>query len=127
MKTSTLFPSTIVYPAENPYLNEAWKPCDTKWTVTTPDLEVVGEIPRDLHGVYLRNGHNQVHEPIGRFHPFDGDSMVHAIHLENGKAAYRNRYTRTVGFLAEQGAGNRSGPALSSRARARRGWGSIGR
>ena len=128
MKTSTLFPSTIVYPNENPYLNEAWKPCDTEWTVTTPDLEVVGEIPRDLHGVYLRNGHNQVHEPIGRFHPFDGDSMVHAIHLENGKAAYRNRYTRTVGFLAEQGAGKSLWPGIiEPRKGTRRGWGSIGK
>ena len=34
------------------------------------DMEVIGEIPKDIDGVYVRNTENQVHEPIGRYHPF---------------------------------------------------------
>ena len=49
---------------DNPYLNGAWEPCATEWTASTPTLKVLqGEIPRDLQGVYMRNGHNQVHAP----------------------------------------------------------------
>ena len=45
------------------------------------DLEVVGEIPADLNGVYLRNGPNPRFEPKGTYHPFDGDGMIHAAHF----------------------------------------------
>jgi carotenoid cleavage dioxygenase-like enzyme len=78
---------------------------------------VIGDIPRDLNGVYLRNGHNQVHAPIGKYHPFDGDGMIHGMHFGGGKATYRNRFVRTTGFLAEaRPPANRCGPASSSRA-----------
>ena len=86
-------------PTDNPYMLENWLPTDTEWTASTPDLEVIGEIPKDLNGVYLRNGHNQIHAPIGKYHPFDGDGMVHGMHLAGGKATYRNRFVRTTGFL----------------------------
>ncbi|RAY14495.1 hypothetical protein DPM19_14555 [Actinomadura craniellae] len=42
------------------------------------DLEVVGETPRDLNGVHLRNGPD-------RHHMFDGDGMLHPMHFENGR------------------------------------------
>ena len=92
-------------PSDNPYLNDGWRPTDTEWTASTPDLKVIGEIPKDLNGVYLRNGHNQIHATIGRYHPFDGDGMIHGMHFENGQATYRNRFVRTTGFLAEKVAG----------------------
>ena len=114
-------------PSDNPYLNGAWEPTDTEWTASTPDLKVTGEIPRDLAGVYLRNGHNQVHAPMGKYHPFDGDGMVHAMRFEDGQAQYRNRWVRTTGFLAEQAAGRSLWPGIIEPRRAvLRGWGSIG-
>ena len=58
--------------------------------------------PSDLDGVYLRNTPNQVHQPLGYFHPFDGDGMLHRIEFRNGQASYRNRWVRTRGFEAEQ-------------------------
>ena len=69
-------------------------------------LEVLaGSIPDDLNGVYVRNGPNPQHHPVGRYHWFDGDGMVHAVHFADGEATYRNRWVRTEGFLAERDAG----------------------
>ncbi|MGZ3418058.1 MAG: carotenoid oxygenase family protein [Polyangiales bacterium] len=89
----------------HPYRTGAWTPNTVE--VDATDLEVVeGEIPRDLHGTYLRNTENPLFEAItGRYHPFDGDGMVHAIHFGNGRADYRNRFVRTSGLLAELEAG----------------------
>jgi len=64
-----------------------------------------GEIPKDLVGMFVRNGANPKLAPKGRYHWFDGDGMVHAIQLEGGKATYRNKYVRTKGLLAEIEAG----------------------
>jgi len=91
-------------PSNHPYLNGPWTPVGEE--VTAHDLEVIeGSIPRDLDGVYLRNTENQVHEPLGRFHPFDGDGMIHQIDFRQGAASYRNRWVRTRCFQAEQEAG----------------------
>jgi len=69
------------------------------------DLEIEGEIPSDLNGVYLRNGPNPRFPPQGRYHPFDGDGMIHAAHFENGRVVYRNRWVRTAGLVEEMQAG----------------------
>jgi carotenoid cleavage dioxygenase len=88
----------------HPYMNGGWTPNYDEYDAT--DMEVIGEIPRDIDGVYIRNTENQVHEPIGRYHPFDGDGMIHAISVVDGKAEYRNRFVRTKGFMAEQEVGH---------------------
>lgn len=114
-------------PSEHPYLNGAWTPLHEE--VNAEDLEVVeGIIPDDIDGVYLRNTENQVHEPLGRHHPFDGDGMIHQIDFGGGRASYRNRWVRTRGFEAEQHAGEglwgglMDGPDVSKR----RGFGAHG-
>ncbi|WP_281982482.1 carotenoid oxygenase family protein [Thalassorhabdomicrobium marinisediminis] len=119
--------STVKFPNDNPYLNGPHKPIDLEYTAKGPDLEVIGEIPKDLQGMYVRNGHNQVHEPIGRYHPFDGDGMLHAVWFNEGKVEYRNRYTMTTGLMAERAAGRSLWPGMiEPRKATRRGWGSIG-
>ncbi len=45
----------------NPYLEGPYAPIHTEIDAT--DLEVIGEIPRDLDGVYLRNGPNPSSRP----------------------------------------------------------------
>ncbi|MGB2925788.1 MAG: carotenoid oxygenase family protein, partial [Limnothrix sp.] len=54
--------------------------------------------------MFLRNGPNPQFAPIGRYHWFDGDGMIHGVHLQNGKASYRNRYVQTKGYLKENAA-----------------------
>lgn len=70
------------------------------------DLKLIrGTIPGDLNGVYLRAGPNARYAPNGRYHPFDGDGMVHAAHFAQGRLTYRNRWVQTDGFVEEQQAG----------------------
>jgi carotenoid cleavage dioxygenase len=85
------------------YLEGAFAPVDRE--IEARDCEVIGEVPRDLAGVYVRNGSNPRYEPKGRYHWFDGDGMLHALHFEDGRAHYRNRWVRTEAFGIEETAG----------------------
>jgi len=87
----------------NPFLQGNFAP----WRMEgdAPDLEVIGEIPRGLNGTYYRNGPNAAYEPNGRYHWFDGDGMIHAIRLEDGRASYRNRWVQSDGLKEERAAG----------------------
>ncbi len=87
----------------HPYRSGAWRPQQVEYDAW--DLDVVGEIPRDLAGVYLRNTENPLLPARHRYHPFDGDGMLHAIAFADGGAVYHNRFVRTDGFLAERDAG----------------------
>jgi carotenoid cleavage dioxygenase-like enzyme len=69
-----------------------------------PSLKISGELPRDLNGTLYRNGPNPQFEAPGA-HWFVGDGMLHAFHLEKGRASYRNRWVRTPKWLAEHDAG----------------------
>ena len=69
------------------------------------DLAISGEIPREIAGVYYRNGPNPQFEPRGDYHLFGGDGMVHAFSIENGAVGYRNRFVRTPRWEAEHAAG----------------------
>ncbi|HZN16442.1 MAG TPA: carotenoid oxygenase family protein [Acidimicrobiales bacterium] len=83
----------------NPYLAGLFSPVTEERT--DDDLEVIGEIPPDLDGVFVRNGPNPQFAPPGRYHWFDGDGMVHALRFRNGQASYRNRWIRTRAFERE--------------------------
>lgn len=61
-----------------------------------------GKIPTDIHGVYLRNGPNQQFEAdSNRAHYFDGDGMIHAMRIKDGRLYYCNRLTQTPRVLTE--------------------------
>jgi len=94
----------------NPFLQGNFAP----WRMEgeAPDLEVIGTLPRELHGTYFRNGPNQAFEPIGRYHWFDGDGMVHAIRIADGRAHYRNRWVASDGLKEERAAGHALYPGL---------------
>ncbi|MGQ0621055.1 MAG: carotenoid oxygenase family protein [Panacagrimonas sp.] len=113
-------------PSDHPYLNGAWTPVSEEWD--DDDCLVIGEVPRDLDGVYLRNSENPVHQPLGKYHPFDGDGMLCAMRFHNGRAAFRNRFIRTRGFVTEQDLGRAlwSGIAEVPPKSERPGWGAQG-
>nr|WP_062331517.1 carotenoid oxygenase family protein [Herbidospora sakaeratensis] len=118
--------STLPEDDDHPYRTGPWRPQTTEWRAD--DLDVVGEIPADLDGVYLRNTENPVHPAFERYHPFDGDGMVHVIGFRDGAAFYRNRFIRTDGFLAEAEAGAPLWAGLAERPSLslREGWGARG-
>lgn len=89
--------------AVNPYLDGNFAP--VREEITTHTLKVIGELPPDLAGMFVRNGPNPQWTPIGKYHWFDGDGMLHGVRISNGKATYRNRYVRTRGWKIEQQAG----------------------
>lgn len=93
----------IATAAGNPYLEGNFAP--VRQEVTAEDLKVIGELPSDLSGMFLRNGPNPQFPPIGQYHWFDGDGMLHGVRISNGKASYLNRYVRTRGFEIERDAG----------------------
>lgn len=68
-------------------------------------LTVIGEIPHDLDGMFLRNGPNPQFDPEGPYHWFDGDGMIHGVRLSKGRASYRNRWVRTRPWALEREAG----------------------
>ncbi|MGI8331199.1 carotenoid oxygenase family protein [Actinomadura scrupuli] len=120
--------STLPDDDDHPYRTGPWRPQTTEWRAD--DLEVTGEIPADLDGVYLRNTENPVHPALERYHPFDGDGMVHVVGFRDGRAFYRNRFVRTEGLLAEREAGRALWAGLAERpamAPRQDGWGARGR
>ena len=102
MSTELLRPA-LNSPDVPPYLSGNYAPVHTESSFQ--DLRVVGEIPRDLAGTFVRNGSNPRFRAEGRHHWFDGDGMLHAVQFEDGRASYTNRWVRTTAFLAEEKAG----------------------
>jgi carotenoid cleavage dioxygenase len=122
------FPSLLPEGDDHPYRSGAWRPQTAEWDAS--ELDVVGEIPRDLAGVYLRNTENPLIAAGPMYHPFDGDGMLHAVAFRDGSASYRNRFVRTLGLAAERAAGRQLWAGIAERpedAERRDGWGARGR
>lgn len=84
----------------NPYVHGFYAP--QRKEITALDLPVIGELPKDLFGAFVRNGPNPFNDPQGPHHWFDGDGMIHGIYFENGRAEYRNRYVRSADNVADR-------------------------
>ena len=118
------FESGLPSDDDHPYRSGAWRPQQTEYDAW--DLDVVSEIPDDLVGVYLRNTENPLLPPVQRYHPFDGDGMLHSISFADGEARYHNRFVRTDGFVAERQAGESLWAGIAENpklAKSDRGWG----
>ncbi|MFK8050870.1 MAG: carotenoid oxygenase family protein [Halioglobus sp.] len=70
--------------------------------VTESRLQVEGNIPPELSGLYVRNGPNAWQGDSDHF--FMGDGMLHGVRFEKGRASwYRNRYVQTPMLYKEPG------------------------
>src|SRR4029453_9601060 len=96
--------------AENPFLQGNFGPWREEGGA--PDLEVIGELPRDLNGTFYRNGPNPAFEPPGR-PPWCARAGIrpHTPH-EGGGAAYRTRGFRGRGVGEEPAAGRALYPGI---------------
>ena len=74
--------------------------------VTATDMTVIGEIPRDLSGMFVQNGANPRFAPNAGHSWFDGDGMVQGVTLEDGKATFRSRWIETEGLKEDLEAGH---------------------
>ena len=90
--------------SHGPLLSGAFAPLADESNFTNLPL-LKGAIPADLNGVYLRAGPNPRFMPNGRYHPFDGDGMVHAAEFRGGRLTVRNRWVRTDAWETENAAG----------------------
>ncbi|MGB7381031.1 MAG: carotenoid oxygenase family protein [Rivularia sp. (in: cyanobacteria)] len=89
----------MVASAVNPFLDGNFAP--VREEIAADELKIIGELPPDLSGMFVRNGPNPQWQPKGQYHWFDGDGMLHGVRIANGKASYRNRYVRTKGWQIE--------------------------
>ncbi|WP_341530518.1 carotenoid oxygenase family protein [Nostoc sp. UHCC 0302] len=92
------------------YLTDNFAPVSQE--ISAQELTVIGKLPQQLEGTFLRNGPNPQFQPPGLYHWFDGDGMLHAVSISDGRASYRNRYVRTQGFELEQSLGQAVWPGL---------------
>ncbi len=110
----TSVPPTTVPPTTVPMTTAPFDPATPWWLqgnyapvlqeVDAFDLTVIGALPPELDGVYVKNGSN----PPRRDSPhwFFGDGMVHGLQFGGGAAQwYRNRYVHTVPYLDNLGFG----------------------
>jgi carotenoid cleavage dioxygenase len=100
--------------AVSPFLKGIYAPVAGE--IADDKLQVEGKLPDHLHGSYLRNGPNPRFAPKGKYHWFDGDGMVHAVHLAPSDtkvpARYLCRHVRTAGLEEEEKAGKSLFPGL---------------
>ena len=92
--------STDSFQSDSPFLQGLLAPVQDERNDI--DLEIHGELPEGLNGIFTRNGPNPQFAPLNAYHPFDGDGMVHAVYFEDGRVRYRNRWVENAGLLAER-------------------------
>ncbi len=90
--------------SSSPYLAGPYAPVPDE--VDLGRLDVSGALPDGLRGTFLRNGPNPMFAPLGAYHLFDGDGMLHAATFDGSSVAYRNRWIRSAGLGAEVRAGH---------------------
>ena len=88
---------------EIPVLSGGFAPIGTEISIPLTDIE--GEVPKNLNGMYVRNGPNRKFEAPGRYHWFDGDGMLHAVRFDRGAVTYQNRWVETDSLREEIHAG----------------------
>ena len=88
---------------DSPYLCRGFEPLRTEYSDL--ELSIEGEIPRELNGTYYRIGPSPQFPPRGNYNPLQGDGMMHAFNLRDGRVLYRNRWVRTEQWKLEHEAG----------------------
>jgi carotenoid cleavage dioxygenase-like enzyme len=95
----------ISWATENKFLNGPFAP----WNEESAgyDLPVIGRIPEDLAGALFRVTGNPRFQPrnLDRYHWWEGDGMVAALYIRDGKVAFRTSWVVTDSMKIETEAG----------------------
>ena len=95
----------------NHILDANYAPIENEQSYQVANI-ISGTIPKDINGIYLRNGPNPKWIPENKSHHwFDGDAMIHALRIKNGQLYYCNRYMQCPRFIQE----NKAGKCTSTR------------
>lgn len=77
-------------------------------------VKVAGQLPKDLRGVYLRNGANaRFKKTMSRAHAFNGAGMLHQVQIGDGEVTYSNVFVRTPRDAFEEKVGREIYPQFS--------------
>lgn len=91
---TTAFPNTVTF--------TGWD-APSRIEADVFDLEVIGEIPREINGAWYRCGPDPQYPPyLGDDVYINGDGMVTMFRFENGHVDLKQRFVRTERFLAER-------------------------
>lgn len=71
------------------------------------DLEIEGEIPKELQGTFFRSGPNAFYPTLKDDNIINGDGVVQKWTIENGHVHFSNRYVRTERHMCERKAQRR--------------------
>ena len=61
----------------HPFLQGNFAPVQEETTVD--NLKVIGTLPPEMDGMFVRNGPNPQFPPLGNYHWFFGDGMLHGV------------------------------------------------
>ena len=110
MPTTSTLRTQVTNAANQPDLRGNLAPVGDELDVES--CAVTGEIPPRLRGSFIRNGPNPMFEPLGSYHMFDGDGMLHGVTFGDDRVSYRNRWIRSRGLGAEIAHGSGVYPGL---------------
>ncbi|KAH2097662.1 hypothetical protein KXW65_002867 [Aspergillus fumigatus] len=86
---------------DRPQFSGFMKPCRVEGDIS--QLEVYGEIPKEIDGVFYRVMPDPQLPPFIENDPwFNGDGNVTAFRIQDGRASFRQRYVRTEKFMRER-------------------------
>lgn len=100
-----------IWDVDHPYLHGTFAPIAHE--ADGEDLEVIGELPSDLHGAYFLNGPNQRFKPEFRYHYYDGDGFLRGIFFRDGKAQFKSRWVHSMAYDVESQEGRNIWPGLA--------------
>ena len=110
MSITSLLTGHVTNGANQPDLRGNMGPVASELDVAA--CPVTGSLPERLRGSFVRNGPNPLFEPIGRYHVFDGDGMLHGVTFGADGVSYRNRWIRSRALDAELRLGRGIYPSL---------------
>lgn len=99
-------PSVRPEPDAREFWASAWRPTTAQGSFELTDIQ--GEVPREIHGTFFRNGPSQQVLPAEghrALHLFDGDGMVHAFRFDNGRVHFDSRTVEHPSTLRERAEG----------------------